>query len=267
MTQSSAVPQTPDDISSQAEGPTTPHLKAIAAKMGFFFRSPLPEDQFDVVDGKVVHLSTEEALARDQAQVAHAQAEVASLADDPQMWPGRRGHGPRWHEAVATAVQGPWVNLQDISSEYMPHALDRLRSDARAIHRQLLPIGRRKVSGERLLSLDYVIGDGMTIHDVLQGAPDPHEMLFGVLPDHPQINAVLGQLDPLERAVAVAYANPRTMPTWTEAAWQAATTAPEQFAGVDVAAFGERVRRKLRRMGTHRVDQRIAGRGPRGEEA
>lgn len=180
---------------------------------------------------------------------------AAEVAADPQMWPGRRGHGPRWQEAVETALAGDrWRELQ-LSGEPVPGALDMLRADARAIHRQLLPIQRRKVSGQRLLSLDFALGDGLIVYDVLHGGPDPQEALCGILPDHPKINEVLSQLDVLERAVAVAYANPKTMPTWTEAAAEAVAMTPVQSPGIDVAALGERVRRKLQRLGKRHAAQ------------
>ncbi|MFC8389890.1 hypothetical protein [Streptomyces sp. NPDC057238] len=180
---------------------------------------------------------------------------TAMFAADPQMWPGRRGHGSRWQEAVETALMGDRWKERELSGEPVPGASDMLRADARVVHRQLTPIQRRKVSGQRLLSLDFALGDGLTVYDVLHCGPDPQEALCGILPDHPKINEVLSQLDALERAVAVAYANPRTMPTWTEAAAEAVAMAPAQFPGTDVTALGERVRRKLQRLGKRHAAQ------------
>jgi hypothetical protein len=145
-------------------------------------------------------------------------------------------------------LAGPWSNALLSPDGVVPSDLDRLRADARMIHRQLSPLFHHKVAGERIWSLDFEFASGMTPYDVLTSGPDPYDVLHGYLPDDPRIASVLARLTPVERAVAVAYADPM-MPTWTTAAAAAAEIVPGAFAGVDLAALGERVRRKLRRLG------------------
>ncbi|MEV8533727.1 hypothetical protein, partial [Streptomyces sp. NPDC051211] len=192
-----------------------------------------------------------------KAAAAGEETLIASFSGSPGLWPGRRGHGARWQEAVATALLGSWSAPLLTGGPITSAHLDQLRAEARAIHRQLTPMWHRKVGGERLWSLDRDFGDGMTAYDVLRGGPDPHEVLFGALVDDPRISAVLAHLTPLERAVALAYAGP-TMPTWTEAAATVAAAAPHLLAGTDEAALGERVRRKLRRLGVRHTARREA---------
>ncbi|KOY59496.1 MULTISPECIES: hypothetical protein [unclassified Streptomyces] len=176
-------------------------------------------------------------------------AQVAAFASDPCMWPGKRGHGPRWERAVSTALLDLWITATRTDAGLTSQDLDRLRANARTIKLQLTPHHQRKIKGQRLHSLDYGFGNGMTAYDVLSSGPDPFEMLFGHLPDDPRISSVLARLDPAERAVAVTYSAPAARWTWTEAAAVAAESYPAAFAGADPRAFGERVRRKLRRLG------------------
>ncbi|MFI2040895.1 hypothetical protein ACIOK4_42110 [Streptomyces bottropensis] len=199
-----------------------------------------------------------ETLRAMHARRAMAQGEdtlARSFAKDTRMWPGRRGHGARWEEAVATALAGTWIAPLQTGRTLPGTAADALRADARLVHRQLTPMWHRKVSGQRLWSLEATFGDGMTAYDVLTGGPDPFEVLFGELPDDPRITAVLTQLTPLERAVALAYAGPR-MPTWTEAAATAAALVPTEFVGENLVKLGERVRTKLKRLGAEQQRRR-----------
>lgn len=192
-----------------------------------------------------------------KAAVAGDETVIHTFSDAASLWPGRRGHGVRWQEAVSTALLGSWSAPLLTGDRITSANLDQLRAEARVIHRQLTPVWHRKVRGERLWSLDRDFGDGLTAYDVLSGGPDPHEVLFSALPDDPRISAVLTHLTPLERAVAVAYADP-TMPTWTEAAAAVAAAAPRVLASTDAAALGERVRRKLRRLGARHTGRRKA---------
>lgn len=165
-------------------------------------------------------------------------------------------YGDRWRRAVSTALLGDWVSpLRGEGLRIDDSALAALRAEARAIHRQLMPMWHRKVSGQRLWSLDADFGDGITAYDVLTGGPDPIELLSGALHDNPRIADVLRQLTPIEQAVAVAYADTRSMPTWTEAAITAASMAPDQFEAMDLAALGERVRKKLKRLGALHISR------------
>ncbi|MET9959413.1 hypothetical protein ABZ128_10075 [Streptomyces sp. NPDC006326] len=192
-----------------------------------------------------------------KAAAAGKESVIYSFSEAATLWPGRRGHGARWREAVSTALLGSWSAPLLTGGRITSVHLDQLRAEARTVHRQLTPMWHRKVGGVRLWSLDRDLGDGMTTYDILRGGPDPQEVLFGAVVDDPCINTVLAQLTPIERAVAVAYAAP-SMPTWTEAAATVTATAPHLPGGMDAAALGERVRRKLRRLGTRHTARREA---------
>ncbi|MYU10537.1 hypothetical protein GTZ78_07505 [Streptomyces sp. SID8361] len=92
----------------------------------------------------------------------------------------------------------------------------------------------RKVDGQRLRSLDFGLGSDWTLHDLVAGSPDPYETLFS------------------ERAVALAWAH-QAVTSWAQAAADAIALAPDQFVqftGLTPAVLGERIRRKLKRLGT-----------------
>ncbi|MFI5876613.1 hypothetical protein ACIBAH_30005 [Streptomyces sp. NPDC051445] len=120
----------------------------------------------------------------------------------------------------------------------------------REIHRQLTPLWRRRCAGERLLSLDVpVLANGLTLADFVAGGPDPADILTGMLPEDPRVLAVLEQMFPIERAVALAWSRSGTL-SWTEAAATVlALTSQAHVQGGNAEALGERVRRKLKRLG------------------
>jgi hypothetical protein len=184
------------------------------------------------------------AVNREDAEVDRFASEVLGL------W-----RGGRWREPVSTALLGNWAAPLETDGGSMTSAfLDPFRAEVKALHRALMPLWERSTGGHRLRSLDYSIGDdGMTVHDLISGGPDPCEALAGALPDDPRIAAVLAKLTPAERAVSMAWANRRT--DWAEAAATVIALAPHQFTGRDAAAVGNGVRRKLRRLGTQHAER------------
>ncbi|MFG3404071.1 hypothetical protein [Streptomyces sp. NPDC048142] len=166
--------------------------------------------------------------------------------------------GARWQEPVATALLGDWVGTLPIDGQVGPGGLERLKTETRELHRHLTPIWRRKVNGNRVHSLDVDLGGGLSVQDLIAGGPDPLEVLVGALPDDPRVAAVLKRLTPTERAVAAAWANFRTT-TWAEAAAQAVAEASASRATAN--ALGERVRRKLRRLGRQYAEGALARAG------
>ncbi|WP_086800003.1 hypothetical protein [Streptomyces caniscabiei] len=145
----------------------------------------------------------------------------------------------RWQEAISTALLGDWCDSLLHTGHLPATALGALRAEARAVHRQLMPVWRRRTRHGRVLSLDAALDDGLSLHDLV--AADAHllaRVAGGVFEDE-RLNAVLRSLAPAERAVVFAKAEVQGT-TWTEAA---------AVAGVaDAAAFGERVRRKTKRL-------------------
>ncbi|MFG1755994.1 hypothetical protein [Streptosporangium sandarakinum] len=148
--------------------------------------------------------------------------------------------GPQWDQAIHTALLGDWADPLTNGGRIDPSVLSRIKSDAQTIHRQLVPIWRRRVRRSRVLLLETQLGDNLTLHDLVAGELRMDDLVFEAAFDDERINAVLAQLDPAERRVAMAWAHP-TIATWTEAARFAGAASPE--------AYGERVRRKLKRLG------------------
>lgn len=183
--------------------------------------------------------------------------QAALLDDTPQidaftsdvlgLWSG-------WRESVSTALLGDWASPLLSSGSLAPTALDCLRTEARILHRQLTPMSRRRVAGERLWSLDFRIIDDLTTYDLISGGPDPYEVLTGTLPDDPRVTSVLAQLRPIEHAVAMTWASTRVT-SWAEAAADVIALDPAQFATCDPRALGERVRTKLIRLGKRHTER------------
>lgn len=144
---------------------------------------------------------------------------------------------PRWREAISTALLGPWCEPLMANGYLPPTAFGELRAEARTVHRQLVPIWRRRTRHGRVLSLDADLGDGLSLYDLVAADVDLlGRAAAGVLEDE-RLDVVLRGLSPDERQVVYAYARGEGT-TWTEAA--AATSA------ADPEAFGERVRRKAK---------------------
>ncbi|MCX4862455.1 hypothetical protein [Streptomyces canus] len=105
----------------------------------------------------------------------------------------------------------------------------------------------------RVLSLDAKMGDGLSLHDLVAADVDLLARTLGRVFADERLNRVLRALTPDERQVVYAYAEGEGT-TWTEAAAYAEAADPE--------AFGERVRRKAKRLATEqarRTAQRNGG--------
>ncbi|MFI6341413.1 hypothetical protein [Streptomyces sp. NPDC050535] len=144
----------------------------------------------------------------------------------------------RWRTAVSTALLGPWCKLEHPGSAGQFASIAALRAETRALHTQLVPLWRRRIRHGRVLSLDADLG-GLSLHDLVAADVDYLRHTAGGVFDDERLNALLLGLDPLERQVVFAYAEGEGT-TWTEAAAAAGATDP--------TAFGERVRRKAKRL-------------------
>ncbi|MGP4009880.1 hypothetical protein [Streptomyces sp. 4N124] len=160
----------------------------------------------------------------------------------------------RWAEAVSTALLGGWADPLHAGRPLMPAALGVLQAEARVIHRQLTPLWRRRTNGTRILLLDTPLGDDLTLYDLVADSLDPQETAVVVEPADVRLVRILNALQPLEREVALARTYPGVA-TWTEAALY--------LGAADPVAFGERVRRKLKRLGQQHTDRAraVAARG------
>ncbi|MEW2326098.1 hypothetical protein AB0926_34380 [Streptomyces griseoincarnatus] len=157
-----------------------------------------------------------------------------------------------WNEPVSTALLGNWADSLYDQGHLTPDALDKLRSEASVIHKQLTPVWRRKLNKSRLLLLDTPLGDGLTLYDLVcgQAAVDPG---FETGFEDSRLIEILKALSPAERAVTLAL-GARGVTTWAEAAMAAGAAEPERQ--------GERVRRKVKRLAG-----RITGSSPAAEAA
>ncbi|MFF1678805.1 hypothetical protein ACFVYG_22540 [Streptomyces sp. NPDC058256] len=199
---------------------------------------------------------TVRALVALQAAAVGDHASVESFAADAELWPGAKWRGAKWGEAVSTALMGDWVDPLLHGGKMGPAAIDDLRAEARTVHRQLTPLWRRRAGGSRVLLLDTPLGDGLTLYDLVASSPDPQDLVHGTLPDDARLANILKTLLPAERTVTLLWAHP-AVATWTEAALLARAPNP--------AAFGERVRRKLKRLGIRHTGRSLAADATRGE--
>ncbi|MFH8293037.1 hypothetical protein [Streptomyces sp. NPDC018059] len=159
----------------------------------------------------------------------------------------------RWLEAVSTALVGNWCAPLRQAGHLPLTALGALKAEARAVHRQLVPLWRRRTRHGRVLSLDADLGGGLSLYDLIAADVDLLAHTTGEVFDDERLNAVLRCLSLAERQVVMAYAAGEGT-TWSEAAAAVGAAAPE--------AFGERVRRKAKRLAAEqlrRMTQRVSG--------
>ncbi|MGW4349005.1 hypothetical protein ACWEL8_28585 [Streptomyces sp. NPDC004690] len=162
------------------------------------------------------------------------------------------GRWSGWNEPVSTALLGSWADSLFDQGRLTPDALSKLTAEAKAIHKQLTPVWRRKTDKERLLLLDTPLGDGLTLYDLIPAQAADGTGLEAVL-DNPRLAEILEALSPAERAVMLALGSPGIV-TWAEAAMTAGAAEPERQ--------GERVRRKVKRLAA-----RSTGRSSQAEAA
>ncbi|MGW0134112.1 hypothetical protein [Streptomyces sp. NPDC003299] len=195
--------------------------------------------------------------ARNEAALGNTVLIEKFMAVDLGLW-----RGARWQEPVTTALLGDWASTLYTHGTIRRGALSRLMREVKEIHRQLTPLWRRRCAGERLLSLDVpVLENGLTLADLVAGGPDPADILTGALPDDPRVLAVLEQMLPIERAVALAWCRSGTS-SWTEAAATVLALTSRAYVQGDAEALGERVRRKLKRLGRRASQPGWRGDGP-----
>ncbi|MFE9427743.1 hypothetical protein ACFYNO_32825 [Kitasatospora sp. NPDC006697] len=146
----------------------------------------------------------------------------------------------RWREAVENALLGDWVQHLGRGLLRDPDLLGLLHRHTRIEHRHLQPLWERRVRGRRLRLLQDPVAEGLVLADLIADPRRFEDTIFAAELADSRLAAVLSGLAPVEAAVAAAYAaDPKA--SWTEAAAAAGHPAPE--------AFGDRVRRKLKRLG------------------
>ncbi|WP_328974216.1 hypothetical protein [Streptomyces canus] len=147
--------------------------------------------------------------------------------------------GPQWRMAMSNALLGDgWCDPLLRTGRLHLTALGALKAEARTEHRNLVPVWRRRTKHGRVLSLDAPLGDGLSLYDLVAVKANYAAHEAGGFDDE-RLDSLLGVLDPMEQQVVYAYAEGEGT-TWSEAAAAAGASDPE--------AFGERVRRKARRL-------------------
>ncbi|MBQ1121736.1 hypothetical protein KBZ21_31635 [Streptomyces sp. A73] len=142
-----------------------------------------------------------------------------------------------WREAVEMALLGEWVHALGDGSADTLTVVSTLRHYVRIEHRLQQPLWERKVGGKRTVLLSTPIGDELVLGDLLAGPEGPEDAVLAAEFCDPRILKVLRQLNVPEEMIARSRA--RSGEAWVQAAVGVGLPAP----------YGERVRRKLKRLG------------------
>ena len=121
---------------------------------------------------------------------------------------------------MSTALIGSWCDPLWQGGWLPVTALGALKAEARTVHRQLVPVWRRRTRHGRVLSLDAELGDGLSLCDVVATEVDLLAHTTGGIFEDERLNRVLRALDPAEQQVVFAYAEGKST-TWSEAAAEA----------------------------------------------
>ncbi|MFF3113612.1 hypothetical protein ACFVSN_31015 [Kitasatospora sp. NPDC057904] len=146
---------------------------------------------------------------------------------------------------MTDALLGDWVDrLGTFLTD--PDLLAILRAYTHTEHRRWQPLWERKACGARVRMAGVTVADGITLQEALADHRSAEDLALSREIGDERIRAVLRSLDTVEAAVAWAYAEGTG--AWPDAA--RATGNTEQF--------GERVRRKLHRLGDRHNQRAMA---------
>lgn len=154
----------------------------------------------------------------------------------------RLKHPVRWREAVEMALLGDWVALLGTGTATRPYVHDLLRRHADVQHRYLQPVWEGRIKGERTVLLGQPVDETRTIADLLVDYRTPEQDLLSKVRDI-RVSTVLKHLSPAEQAMALAWAEYGD--PWPEVAIELGQE----------RQFGEKVRRKLGRLGRRHIDR------------
>ncbi|MGW0188193.1 hypothetical protein ACWDV7_20810 [Streptomyces sp. NPDC003362] len=143
-----------------------------------------------------------------------------------------------WREAVETALLGDWVEELGRGRATDAYISDLLHRHAGSEHRALQPLWERRVRGKRTVLLGQPLGADLTVEDLLAERHTSEEAALAEELADSRLLAVLRGMAPDEAALARAWAAGGE--SWAQAALDAGL--PE--------TYGERVRRKLKRLGS-----------------
>ncbi|MFJ3799928.1 hypothetical protein ACIPSJ_27045 [Streptomyces sp. NPDC090088] len=183
----------------------------------------------------------EAVMAALVARNACIEGDTAAVDEFSRTWLGL-SRPKQWRSAVEMALLGGWVDALGRHLSNDAEIMELLHRHTDREHRCLQPLWERKSSGRRVRLLDDPVTPRMSLRDLITDHRRPEDQLMLGEVEDPRVQAVLTHLAPAERAVAMAYAMQRM--TWAQAAAEGGAGNPD--------AFGERVRRKLKRLGAHR---------------
>ncbi|MER5483706.1 hypothetical protein ABT024_10860 [Streptomyces sp. NPDC002812] len=155
-------------------------------------------------------------------------------------------HPARWRAAVEMALLGDWVDALHDRAVDDPALRHLLRREADEAHHQMLPLWEHRTRSQRVTLLSRPVGDGLTLADVVTDRRCPESLLVDDEFQDPRVGAVLRQLAEPEEKVAR---------TWAAGADSWAVAAVDS---AQPAAYGERVRRKLHRLGARQTERAAA---------
>lgn len=192
-----------------------------------------------LADADPVYLTrSESALLLDAlaARNAAIEGDQALVDDFTRTWLGLN-HPERWRSAVEMALLGDWVERLGVGWINDSVLADLIRQHAYSEHRQLQPLWERRVRGKRVAILSQPVGDNLALADVIADWRSPEALVVDGEFRDARVAAVLRQLATSEDEVAWDWAT--TGDTWAAAAAGAGRP----------TAYGETVRRKLKRLG------------------
>ncbi|MEU1106601.1 hypothetical protein ABZ408_37445 [Streptomyces tibetensis] len=151
-----------------------------------------------------------------------------------------------WREAVEIALLGDWTETLGRGLATDAYISDLLHRHAGSEHRALQPLWERRVRGKRTVLLGQPLGADLTVQDLLAQRHTPEDAALAEELADSRLLAVLRGLAPDEAALARAWAAGGD--SWAQAALEAGLP----------TAYGERVRRKLKRLGSRHTARTAA---------
>ncbi|KUN25446.1 hypothetical protein AQJ23_16295 [Streptomyces antibioticus] len=151
-------------------------------------------------------------------------------------------HPARWREAVEMALLGDWVASLGTGTATKPYVRDLLKRHAAVQHRCLQPVWEGRIKGQSTVLLAQPVDESRTIADLLVTHRTPEQDFLATERDV-RVSTVLKHLSDAELEMALAWAEHGDP-------WPVIANELGQE-----RKLGERVRRKLRRLGDGHTGQ------------
>ncbi|RSS67615.1 hypothetical protein [Streptomyces sp. WAC06128] len=188
--------------------------------------------------GMQAPVAREAVMAALAARNSAIEGDWAGVDQFSQTWLGI-SNPEQWRAAVEMALLGDWVDVLGQRLSKDPEIMELLSRHTNREHRYLQPLWHRQARGRQVRLLEHPVSLGLSLRELITDHRRPEDHLMRSEVADPRLEAVLAHLAPSERAVAMTYATQRV--TWTQAAAESGAKDPH--------VYGERVRRKLKRLG------------------